>query len=131
MTTAPTDYTIVSPLKPLADLPPFELTNYIRTGLRVLDTGSALVIQTVTGGYTYHFNLNYKGKAEALRANVGYTYIQQHKLSKQDILRYYGGDELVQREKHYDAQRNKPREIKRGVGVGLLRKVHNKGTNKK
>lgn len=121
----PTGYTVVAPLPLLEDLPHNEMVNYIRAGLRVIDNGKRLQVETITGGYRFHFNKRTLASTpEDLKQNIGYTYIRQTKLSKQDILRYYGGSGLIQLEVQYST---KPVvTMNRGGAAALFRKMHNK-----
>lgn len=123
-----TVYTIdVAPLPLLPDAEGNELTNYIRSGLQVVLVGACYEIYTITKGYHFHFNMNNLGGGVpvVLPENVGYTYIQGHKLSKADVLRYYGGELLA--EAHYSLSNNTTStKLKRGAGTSLLRRIHNK-----
>lgn len=75
------------------------------------------------GTYEYHFNI---GVDKALiPENIGYTYISGEKFSKVDVLRMYGGEELVS--KYYASLAGaKPVQAKKGSVARLFRKVHNK-----
>lgn len=121
----PTGYTVVAPLPLLEDVPQNEMVNYIRAGLRVIDNGKRLQVETITGGYRFHFNKRALASTpEDLKQNIGYTYIRQTKLSKQDILRYYGGDELVKLDVQYSV---KPEVVlKKGGAASLFRRLHNR-----
>ena len=125
MAIVPIGYKLVQPLPLLADLPQNDATNFVRSSLRVLDNGKRLQVETVTGGYRYHFNRNIapEKQPEALRSNVGYTYITGTKYSKQDVLQMYGGAALVAKEVEYTTKR--PTALKAGGAASLLRRIHN------
>lgn len=53
----------------------------------------------VTGDYEVYngsYHLRFNTDPHCLPENIGYTFIRGRKFSKQDVLRMYGGDSMVQ-----------------------------------
>lgn len=91
-----------------------ELERHIRDRARV-----TLSYEIKVGSYIYTFNV----EEHCLPENIGYTYIRNRKLSKQDVLRLYGGDQLVNDYLSYLERTAPPKkEYRAGSMRGLLHK---------